>query len=92
MVNTTGWSNPGEQKNCPVELLDKKLDAQIRGSLHHPNKQFQIKGKNISLSNLKTFGLYKFFIDNFGIDPPVINGDQIPVPKSESLMQKNSEL
>ena len=30
----------------------------------------------------------KFFLDNFGVDPPVINGDQMPLHRNESSSQK----
>ena len=30
----------------------------------------------------------KFFLDNFGVDPPVINGDQMTLHRNESSSQK----
>jgi hypothetical protein len=61
-------------------------------SLRKPNKRFQIKNtdrlERISdyLKNIWT--VRKFFIDNFGVDPPVINGDQMPLHRNESSAQK----
>ena len=61
-------------------------------SLRHPNKRFQIKQADREervfeyLKNIST--VRKFFLDNFGVDPPVINGDQMPLHRSESSSQK----
>ena len=61
-------------------------------SLRHPNKRFQIKQADREervfeyLKNIWT--VRKFFLDNFGVDPPVINGDQIPLHRNESSSQK----
>ena len=61
-------------------------------SLRHPNKRFQIKQENREegvfehLKNIWT--ARKFFLDNFGVDPPVINGDQMPLHRNESSPQK----
>ena len=60
-------------------------------SLHHPNKRFQIKqsereeGVYEYLKNVWT--VRKFFIDNYGVDPPIINGDQMPLHRNESSTQ-----
>ena len=57
-------------------------------SLRHPNKRFQIKQADREervfeyLKNIWT--VRKFFLDNFGVDPPVINGDQMPLHRNES--------
>lgn len=61
-------------------------------SLRHPNKRFQIKQADREervfdyLKNIWT--VRKFFLDNFGVDPPVINGDQMPLHRNESSSQK----
>ena len=61
-------------------------------SLRHPNKRFQIKQANREegvfehLKNIWT--ARKFLLDNFGVDPPVINGDQMPLHRNESFPQK----
>ena len=61
-------------------------------SLRHPNKGFQIKQADREgrvadyLKNIWT--VRKFFLDNYGVDPPIINGDQVPLHKNESASQK----
>ena len=61
-------------------------------SLRHPNKRFQIKQADREervfeyLKNIWT--VRKFFLDNFGVDPPVINGDQMPLHRNEISSQK----
>ena len=61
-------------------------------SLHHPNKHFQIKQSDREervyeyLKNVWT--VRKFFIDNYGVDPPIINGDQMSLHRNESSTQK----
>ena len=30
----------------------------------------------------------KFFLDNFGVEPPIINGGQMPLHRNESSTQK----
>ena len=61
-------------------------------SLHHPNKRFQIKQSDREervyeyLKNVWT--VRKFFIDNYGVHPPIINGDQMPLHRNERLTQK----
>ena len=57
-------------------------------SLRHPNKRFQIKQADREervfeyLKNIWT--ARKFFLNNFGVDPAVINGDQMPLHRDES--------
>ena len=52
-------------------------------SFRHPNKRFQIKQSDKEekvyecLKNVWT--VHKFFIDNYGFHPPIINGDQMPL-------------
>ena len=61
-------------------------------SLRKPNKRFQIKQADREerifeyIKNIWT--VRKFFIDNFGVDPPIINGDQMPLHRNESATQK----
>ena len=61
-------------------------------SLRHPNKRFQIKQADREgrvadyLKNIWT--VRKFFLDNYGVDPPIINGGQVPLHKNESASQK----
>ena len=61
-------------------------------SLRHPNKRFQINQTDREervadyLKNIWT--VRKFFLDNYGVDPPIINGDQMPLHRNESTSQK----
>ena len=61
-------------------------------SQRKPNKKFQIKQADRKerifeyLKNILT--VRKFFIDNFGVDPPIINGDQMPVHRNQSESQR----
>eukprot|EP00794_Sanderia_malayensis_P013649 gene13649-15078_t len=61
-------------------------------SLRKPNKRFQIKQEDI-IERIKEYILNvwmvrKYFIDTYGVDPPVINGDQMPLHRNESSGQK----
>ena len=57
-------------------------------SLRKPNKRFAIKQDDRIeriLEYLKNvWRIRKFFLDNYGIDPPIINGDQMPLHRNES--------
>ena len=61
-------------------------------SLLKPNKRFQIKQADHEerffeyLKNIWT--VRKLFTDNFGVDPPIINGDQMPLHRNESASQR----
>ena len=61
-------------------------------SLRHPNKRFQIKQVDREervfeyLKNIWT--VLKFFLDNFGVDLPITNSDQMPLYRNESSSQK----
>ena len=61
-------------------------------SLGKPNKRFQIKQAHREeriFEYLKnTWTEWKFFIDDFGVDPLIINGDQMPVHCNESASQR----
>ena len=57
-------------------------------SLKVPNKRYSIKQAD-RIERLEDYlknvlMVRKFFIDNFGTDPPVINGDQMPLHRNES--------
>ena len=57
-------------------------------SRRKPNKRFQIKQTDREeriFEYLKNnWTVQKFFINNFGINPPIINGDQMPLHRNES--------
>ena len=88
-----------QEKEVPEEKKIVFSNKWIRGwmqeynvSLRKPNKRFQIKQADREeriFEHLKnTWTEWKFFIDNFGVDPPIINGDQMPVPCNESASQR----
>ena len=61
-------------------------------SLLKPNKRFQIKQAHREerifeyLENIWT--VQKFFIDNFGLDLPIINGNQMLLHRNDSTSQR----
>ena len=88
-----------QEKEVPEEKKIVFSNWWIRGwmqeynaSLRKPNKRFQIKQADREerifeyLKNIWT--VRKFFIDNFGLDPPIINGDQMPLHRSKSASQR----
>ena len=68
------------------------MDARIQCKSRQTNKRFQIKQADREerifeyLKNIWTE--QKFFIDNFGVDPPIINGDQMPVHCNDIASQR----
>ena len=65
-------------------------------SLRKPNKRFTIKNEDRIirikgyLQNIST--ARKYFLDTYGVDPPIINGDQIAIHRNESAGQKTLSL
>ena len=61
---------------------------EYRVSLRKPNKRYQIKAqdrKERIVEYIKNvWRVRKFFIDRYGVDPPIINGDQMPLHRNES--------
>ena len=61
-------------------------------SLCHPNKCFQIMQADHEeriFEYLKyIWTVCKYLIENFGIDPPVLNSEQMPLNRNESSTQK----
>ena len=91
-----------QEKEFPEEKKIVYSNKQIRRwiqeyniGLRKPNKRFQIKQADREkrifeyLKNIWT--VRKFFIDNFEIDPPIINGDQMPVHRNKGCITKNSK-
>ena len=74
--------------NCWIKGLEKEYGM----SLRKPNKRFSIKKTDLIerlqdyLKNVWT--LRRFFIQKYGVDPPIINGDQMPLHRNESSQQK----
>ena len=61
-------------------------------SLRKPNKKYSIKKEDL-VEHLQDYlrnvcRVRRFFIEKYGIDPPVINGDQMPLHRNESSHQK----
>ena len=65
-------------------------------SLRKPNKRFAIKNEDrvirikYYLKNIWT--ARKYFLETYGVDPPIINGDQMPLHTNESAGQKTLSL
>ena len=65
-------------------------------SLRKPTKRFAIKNEDRIirikdyLQNIWT--LRKYFLDTYGVEPPIINGDQMPLHRNESAGQKKLSL
>ena len=65
-------------------------------SLRKPNKRFAIKNEDRIirikdyLQNIWT--VRNYFLDTYGVDPPIINGDQMPIHRNESAGQKTLSL
>ena len=61
-------------------------------SLRKANKRFQIKQadreERVAESLKNVWTVRKYFIENYGVDPQVINGDQIPLHRNESSSQR----
>ena len=87
-----------QEKEVPEEKKIVFSNKWIRGwmqeyvSLRKPNKRFKIKQADREerifkyLKNIWT--VRKFFIDNFGVDPPILNGDQMSPHRNESTSQR----
>ena len=60
-------------------------------SLRKPNKRYSIKKDLVErlqdyLKNV--WSIRRYFIEKYGVDPPIINGDQMPLHRNESSSQK----
>ena len=91
------WSQQSDEvkKQPPLVFSNKWIKGwmiEYKVNLRKPNKRFQIKQSDREeraheyIKNVWT--VRKFFLDNFSIDPPVINGDQMPLHRNESALQK----
>ena len=88
-----------EQNPVPENERVKFSNCWIKGweneygiSLRKPNKQFSIKKSDL-IENLQDYlrniwTLRQFFIEKYGVDPRIINGDQMPLHRNESSQQK----
>ena len=61
-------------------------------SLRKPNKRYSMKKEDLverlqdCLRNV--WSIRRYFIEKYGLDPPIINGDQMPLHRNESPSQK----
>ena len=61
-------------------------------SLRKPNKRFAIKNED-RIIRIKDYvqniwTVRKYILDTYGVDPPIINGDRMPLHRNESAGQK----
>ena len=61
-------------------------------SLRKPNKRYSIKKKDL-IERLQDYlknvwSIWRYFIEKYGVDLPIINGDQMPLHRNESSAQK----
>ena len=96
----TKWlvQNPTEPEkqlkfgNQWIEELENKYGV----SLRKPNKRFSIKKEDLVtrfedyLQNV--WVVWNFFLKKYGIDSPVINGDEMPLHWNENAFQKTLAL
>ena len=93
----THWHDqkPPETKQTDLTFSNRWIKGWMREyniSLRKPNKCFQIKQEDRKeqifeyIKNVWT--VRNSFIDNFAVDPPIINRDQMPLHRNESSSQK----
>ena len=88
-----------QEKEVPEEKKIVFSNKWIRGwmqeyklSLRRPNKSFQIKQADCEeriFGSLKIiWTVRKFFRDNFRVDPPIIDGNQMPLHRKKSASER----
>ena len=97
---------PEEDKLLILQPMDQRMGTRIRVSLRKPNKPCFISRddcivivqdkKHWRYWNWRHWNWRYYFMEKFGIDPPTINGDQMPFHRNESSAQatlnfKNNE-
>ena len=69
-------------------MWEKEYDI----SLRKPNKRYSIKKEDLiePLQNYlkNVWSIRRYFIEKYGVDPPIINEDQMPLHRNESSVQK----
>ena len=70
----------------------KEWQQEYAISIRKPNKKYSIKKEDL-VERLQDYfrnvwRVRRFFIEKYGIDPPVINGNQMPLHRNESSQQK----
>ena len=69
----------------------KEWEQEYGISLRKPNKKYSIKKEDLVeclQDYLKNVWRVRLFIEKYGVDLPVINGDQMPLHRNESSQQK----
>ena len=68
----------------------KKWEEEYGVSFKMQNKRYSIKKEDLveRLQDYLKNMWWWFFIEKYGIDPPIINGDQMPLHRNESSQQK----
>ena len=61
-------------------------------NLRRPNKRYSIKKEDL-IERLQDYlknvwSIRGYFIEKYRVDPPIINGDQMPLHRNESSAQK----
>ena len=70
----------------------KQWEAEYGASLHKPNKHCTVSYDDLCI-RLKDYlknvwAVKNFFLKTYGVDPPVINRNQMPLHQNESTTQK----
>ena len=74
----------------PLIFFEKKNPIDLAHVKHDDNIEDRIIRIKDYLKNIWT--VRKYFIDKYGVDPPVISGDQMPLHRNESASQKTLSL
>lgn len=88
-----------QPEEVPVDNQIKFSNTWIYGwmaeyglSLQKPNKRFALKQEDriqrIEEYIMNVLRVRKWFLDNYGIEPPIINGDQMPLHRNETHSMK----
>ena len=86
--NPTPESEKLKFRNQWIEMWQKEYGV----SLRKPNKRYSIKKEDL-VERLQDYlknvwSIRRYFIEKYGIDPPIINGDQMSLHRNESSSQK----
>ena len=79
---------PENEKLKFSNKLIKLWDNEYGVSLKRPNKRYSIKREDL-LIRLRDYLVRRFFIEKYGVDPPIINGAQMPLHRSETAQGKS---
>ena len=70
----------------------KMWESEYGISLRKPNKRYSIKKEDL-VERLQDYFknvwiIRRYFLETYGVDPPIINGDQMPLHRNESSQQR----